>query len=278
MNQAITDILAGGGQGLGLTIGEALVEAGGKVYCLDRKDKPDEEFVQVQERLAPTYGGALFYDQIDVRNPEMVETTIANIADKHGRLDGLVAAAGIQNVKPAVDFKPREINDILEVNFHGVYTAAVACARQMIKYHCPGSLLLVASMSGLIANRGFPTSVYNSSKAAVMQLSRSLAMEWGKVIDGKPIRVNSLCPGNIITPMVEKNFQDDPELRTKWENANMLGRLSEAREYRGAALFALSDASSFMTGSSLGSYSKWNDLHNHTANIFPVIDGGYTSW
>jgi NAD(P)-dependent dehydrogenase (short-subunit alcohol dehydrogenase family) len=92
-----------------------------------------------------------------------------------------------------------------------------------------------------------------------MQLSRSLAMEWGQVIDGKPIRVNSLCPGNILTPMVEKNFEDNPALRQRWMDANMLGRLSQAKEYRGAALFALSDASSFMTGSSL------------------VIDGGYTS-
>jgi NAD(P)-dependent dehydrogenase (short-subunit alcohol dehydrogenase family) len=194
-------IVTGGGQGLGLTIAEALVEAGGTVYCLDRKDKPDEEFITVQHELAERYGGALKYRQIDVRNPENVEELIAEIADEHGRLDGLVAAAGIQNVKPAVEFKPREINDILEVNFHGVYTAAVACARQMIKYECPGSLLLVASMSGFIANRGFPTSVYNSSKAAVVQLARSLAMEWGQVIKGKPIRVNTLCPGNIITPM-----------------------------------------------------------------------------
>jgi NAD(P)-dependent dehydrogenase (short-subunit alcohol dehydrogenase family) len=131
----------------------------------------------------------------------------------------------------------------------------------MIKYNIPGSLLLVASMSGLVANKGFTSSVYNSSKAAVVQLSRSLAMEWGQVIEGgKPIRVNALCPGNILTPMVEQNFKDDPKLKEEWQAQNMLGRISEAREYRGAALFALSDASSFMTGSSL------------------VIDGGYTAW
>ena len=158
-------VVTGGGQGLGLELAEALIEAGGKVYCLDRKEKPDDEFLDVQERLAPSFGGAIFYDQIDVRNPENVETVIARIASEHGRLDGLIAAAGIQNVKPALDFTPAEINDMLEVNFHGVYTAAVASARQMIKYECVGSIMLVASMSGLIANRGFPTSVYNSSKA-----------------------------------------------------------------------------------------------------------------
>ena len=134
-------------------------------------------------------------------------------------------------------------------------------------------------MSGLIANKGFTASVYNSSKAAVIQLGRSLAMEWGKIVNGKPIRVNVLCPGNIMTPvsrgynsftmlssvvnvlqMVRKNFEDDPDLRALWEKENMMGRISEPHEYRGAALFMLSDASSFMTGSHL------------------VIDGGYTAW
>ncbi|KIW00017.1 uncharacterized protein PV09_08369 [Verruconis gallopava] len=253
-------IVTGGGGGLGLTIAEALVEAGGQVYCLDRKDCPGPEFVDVQERLAPVYGGALRYRRIDVRNADMVEEAFSGIASKHGRLDGMVAAAGIQDVKRAVDFRPHEIDRILEVNFRGVYASAVSCARQMIRYEVPGSVLLVASMSGMVANRGFTTSVYNASKAAVVQLSRSLAMEWGQVVHGKPIRVNALCPGNIVTPMVEKNFKDQPGLREAWESQNMLGRISDAREYRGAALFALSDASSFMTGSSL------------------VIDGGYTAW
>ncbi len=150
-------------------------------------------------------------------------------------------------------------------------------------------MVLVGSMSGLNANKGFTSSVYNASKAAVIQLGRNLAMEWGKVIDtggGKrAIRVNVLCPGNIITPMVLKNFEDDPGLRKIWEENNvsctdyhklksetrhtiantllsgqMLGRISEMKEYRGAALFMLSDASSFMTGSHI------------------IIDGGYTAW
>ena len=85
-------------------------------------------------------------------------------------------------------------------------------------------------------------------------------MEWGQIIDGRPIRVNVLCPGNIITPMVLQNLKDDPSLKSLWERENMLGRLSEPSEYRGAALFMLSNASSFMTGGQL------------------IIDGGYTAW
>lgn len=90
---------------------------------------------------------------------------------------------------------------MMAINYGGVYLAAVSCARQMIAHKTPGALLLIGSMSGLIANKGFTASVYNSSKAAVIQLGRSLAMEWGKVVDGKPIRVNVLCPGNIMTPV-----------------------------------------------------------------------------
>ena len=89
----------------------------------------------------------------------------------------------------------------MDINFKGVYLSAVSCARQMIKYKTSGAMLLVGSMSGLIANKGFTASVYNSSKGAVIQLGRSLAMEWGKIVDGKPIRVNVLCPGNIMTPV-----------------------------------------------------------------------------
>lgn len=90
---------------------------------------------------------------------------------------------------------------MMAINYTGVYLSAVSCARQMIKYKNSGSLLLIGSMSGLIANKGFTASVYNSSKAAVIQLGRSLAMEWGKIVDGRPIRVNVLCPGNIMTPV-----------------------------------------------------------------------------
>lgn len=149
---------------------------------------------------------------------------------------------------------------MMAINYGGVFLSAVACARPMVKYKTAGSMVLVGSMSGLNANKGLTASVYGSSKGAVIQLGRNLAMEWGKIIDGKAIRVNVLCPGNIMTPMVVKNFEDDPSLRKTWEDANMMGRISEPSEYRGAVLFMLSDASSFMTASHL------------------VIDGGYTAW
>lgn len=170
------------------------------VFCLDRLPEPDKEFYITQERLGPQYGGGLSYAQVDIRDADNVDKVIAMAADRHGRMDGLVAAAAIQNVTPALEYPPEKIMEMMDINYKGVYCSAVSCARQMIKYDCSGSILFVASMSGLVANKGLLSSVYNSSKAAVCQLTRSLAMEWGQVVNGKPIRVNALCPGTTRHP------------------------------------------------------------------------------
>ncbi|KAL8892714.1 MAG: hypothetical protein Q9215_000463 [Flavoplaca cf. flavocitrina] len=249
-------IVTGGGRGLGLTMAEALIEAGATVYCLDWLVEPDEEFRAAQKRANPDFGGSLHYSRIDVRDTENLDGVIGGIAGKHSRLDGLIAAAGIQQVTAATEYKVEDVMKMMEINYTGVFMTAAAVARQMMDHGCKGSIVLVASMSGFIANKGLITPVYNSSKAAVIQCARNLAMEWGP----KGIRVNALCPGHIVTPMVQKNFDDDPSLQGKWEKENFLGRLSKPEEFRGAGLFLLSDASSFMTGNSL------------------VIDGGHTAW
>jgi len=97
---------------------------------------------------------------------------------------------------------------MMDINFGGVYRSAVSCCRQMDKYNCVGSIVLVGSMSAFIANKGLRTSVYNCSKAAVVQLGRSLAMEWSS----KGIRVNVLCPGNIVTPVSLTPLHVEPRL------------------------------------------------------------------
>lgn len=247
--------ITGGGRGLGLSMAEALIEAGAKVYCLDRLDTPHPDFIAAKDR-ALEYGSVLEYVRIDVRNKQEVENTFSAIAAQNQRLDGLVAAAGINHLQSSLEYSEGALEDVMSINYNGVFHSAAAAARQMFNYQQKGSILLVASMSGLIANKGMTSPVYNSSKAAVIQLARSLAMEWGR----HGVRVNSLCPGHIITPMVEEVFQQNPASRAVWEAENMLGRLATPEEFRGAALFSLSDASSFMTGTTM------------------VIDGGHTAW
>jgi NAD(P)-dependent dehydrogenase (short-subunit alcohol dehydrogenase family) len=152
---------------------------------------------------------------------------------------------------------------------------AQAVAKEMIRWGNGGSIAMIASMSGSVANRvsqtiqhsifmaspntlyqGLICPAYNASKAAVLQLGRNLASEWGCY----GIRVNTISPGYITTAMVEALFEKYPERRRDWPTQNMLGKLSVPEEYRGAAVFCISDASSFMTGSDL------------------KIDGGHTAW
>jgi NAD(P)-dependent dehydrogenase (short-subunit alcohol dehydrogenase family) len=212
--------------------------------------------------VVPEWGGSLTYKQQDVTDTAGLHKTIEQIADENQRLDGVIAAAAMQQLCPALEYTAEDAQRMMAVNYTGVLQTAAASARMMFKYKCRGSICMVASMSGNVANKGLVSPVYNSSKAAVVQLARNLAMEWSKDReDGTPgIRVNCLSPGHILTPMVLKNFEEVPGLREKWSKENMLGRLAETHEFKGAALFLLSNVSSFMTGNNL------------------TVDGGHTAW
>lgn len=104
--------------------------------------------------------------------------------------------------------------------------------------------------------QGLICPAYNASKAGVVQLARNLASEWGEY----GIRVNTISPGYIVTAMVEELFKRYPDRKRDWPTQNMLGQLSKPEQYRGAAVFLLSDASSFMTAADMrvdGGHSAW---------------------
>lgn len=146
-------LVSGAAQGLGLTQAEALLEAGATVYALDRKSEPSPDFYRIQKRAAEELGNTLYYRQIDVRDVEGLHRIIAEIGDKHGRLDGLIAAAGIQQETPALDYSAKDANTMFEINITGVFMTAQAAAKQMIRFGNGGSIAMIASMSGHIANR-----------------------------------------------------------------------------------------------------------------------------
>ncbi|KFX95930.1 hypothetical protein O988_05557 [Pseudogymnoascus sp. VKM F-3808] len=250
-----TVIVSGAGRGLGLVQAEALLEAGATVYALDRLESPSPEFARVQEKAA-ALGTRLEYARVDVRDVDVLKEVVDGIAEREGGIDGLIAAAGIQQETPAIDYAAEDANRMFEINVTGVFMTAQAVARHMIASGKGGSIVLIGSMSGTVANRGLICPAYNASKAAVLQLARNLASEWGM----HNIRVNSLSPGYIVTQMVTELFERYPERETDWPSQNMLGRLSTPEQYRGAAVFLLSDASSFMTGADLrmdGGHSAW---------------------
>ena len=232
------------------------------MYCLDRAEKPDAEWDEAQSRVSPKWGGSLAYRRVDVEDTDNLEEVIGEIAHEHNRLDGVIAAAGVQQIMAATEYTTKDVNKMLNINYTGVFMTATISARMMMELKCRGSICLIASMSGSVANKGLISPVYNSSKAAIIQLARNLAMEWTPIKeDGTGgIRVNCISPGHIMTPMVSKEIEEDPGLKKKWCRENMMGRLATTSEFKGAALFLLSNASSFMTGGNL------------------VIDGGHTAW
>ena len=146
-------LVSGAARGLGLTQAEALLEAGAKVYALDRLPEPSPDFFRVQKRAADELGTTFYYRQIDVRNVEGLNEIVSEIADTHGRMDGLVAAAGIQQETTALEYTAKDANLMFEINITGVFMTAQAVARQMIKFGNGGSIALIASMSATIANR-----------------------------------------------------------------------------------------------------------------------------
>ncbi|KAK4191781.1 hypothetical protein QBC35DRAFT_277437 [Podospora australis] len=249
-------LISGGGRGVGLTQASACLEAGARVHALDLLPPPSSssEFSSIASSFPR---GQLSYHHVDVRDQPKLNEIVSSIAEQEGRIDGLIAAAGIQQETSALEYTREDADKMLGVNVTGVFMTAQAVAREMVKRkQQKGSLVLIGSMSGTVANRGLICPAYNASKAAVLQLARNLAAEWGE----HGIRVNSLSPGYIVTAMTDGLFEAFPERRTAWPDANMLKRLSYPEEYRGAAVFLLSDASSFMTGADLR------------------IDGGHCAW
>ena len=146
-------LVSGAARGLGLTQAEALLEAGATVYALDRLPEPSPDFYRVQKRATEELGTSFEYRQIDVRDIDGLNKIVSDIGAKHGRMDGLIAAAGIQQETTALDYTAKDANMMFEVNITGVFMTSQAVAKQMIKFGNGGSIVMIASMSGTIANR-----------------------------------------------------------------------------------------------------------------------------
>ena len=240
-------LVTGAGRGIGRVLALTLAEAGCDVSILVRNMKEAEYVVKEIQRL----GRKGIAVQADVRRKEQVDRAFAETAEQLGRLDICVNNAGISIQKPAEEMPEEDWNSILDTNMKGVFLCCQAAARIMIPRR-QGSIINIASLSGSAVNVPQRQAVYNTSKAGVVMLTKSLAVEWAQY----GIRVNSISPGYIKTEMTLSAMK---HLFPTWESLTPMGRLGEPEELRGAVLYLASDASSYMTG---------HDL---------VIDGGYTA-
>jgi NAD(P)-dependent dehydrogenase (short-subunit alcohol dehydrogenase family) len=196
-------------------------------------------------------GGAGEHVECDVRNPESVRGAITTVLNRAGRLDHFVANAGIRGTDTgAEDLPVEEFDAVLAVNLRGVFLSLQAAGKAMLDAGT-GSLVAIASMSGnKVVNVPQRTVHYNTAKAAVTAMVRTLAVEWG----GRGVRVNTVSPGYVSTPFLES----DAGLHPQWLANTVPGRFAAIDEIAAGTLYLLSAEAAYCHGTDL------------------LIDGGYS--
>ncbi|KAJ7109660.1 hypothetical protein C8R43DRAFT_1099808 [Mycena crocata] len=228
-------LVTGGHCGIGLEVALVMAESGAVAYCLDLPAEPNTDWLKVQNYAAQLPG--------DVTDQQRMRKAVESIVKREGRIDICIANAGIVQ---SLDYPGEESRKrIMDVDVCGVLLAAQAAGRQMEQLKIPGSIVLMGSTNGSAANRNQFWTAYNTSKSAVLQMGRSLAVE----LAPKDIRVNVVSPGYTHTPIAEKGFRDKPDLEAELSEQNPMGRFGKPDEIRGVVLWLASDASSFCTGS-----------------------------
>lgn len=190
-----TILITGGGRGLGITLAAAVIESGGNAACLDILPDPSPEEWGSLQRIAKLSGLRVSYYKCDITQEADLSRVIEEITEEGKRIRapfaGAIACAGVQQKIPALDYPMEDFSRILHINVTGTFLTAKYAARSFVANNIKGSIVMIASMSGDIANRGLTCTAYNTSKSAVHQMCRSVAQEWGQY----GIRVNTLSPG-----------------------------------------------------------------------------------
>jgi NAD(P)-dependent dehydrogenase (short-subunit alcohol dehydrogenase family) len=226
--------VTGSGGGIGEAVCRRLLDEGAVVYALDRAESPA--------------GESLF---VDVTDPDGVAGAAATIEERSGRIDGLVAAAGVvEDDIAAEDMTLEQWDRTMGVNLRGLFLTNREFGRRMLARRS-GSIVNISSMSGNhVVNVPQKQCAYNASKAGVTALTRSLASEWAD----RGVRVNAIAPGYVATPLLERKKHQFQQ----WLQATPQNRMADPAEIAAAVAFLLGDEARYFCGSEL------------------VIDGGYS--
>ena len=228
-------IITGGNRGNGYEISKGLIAAGAKVLRLDK------EFTNVLD--SDDY-------ELDLADEESVKIFLQTVSAEHQDIYRLINNAGVsyESSNPYKDFEIFE--DVLSINLRSAWLLSSQICLLMSK-NKKGSIINITSLG---AELGFPNNPsYQTSKAGLRQLTKAMAADWGKA----GIRINNICPGYIKTAMTEKSF-NNPKLNKERKDRTILNRWGKSSDLVGAAIFLISDASSYITGSDIYVDGGWS--------------------
>lgn len=245
-------VVTGAAQGLGKAMAEAMADCGADIAVLDLNI---EKAAETANYIADKYGVKAKSYQVNVADAKSCQAVVADVYQEWGHLDILLNNAGICINEDAEEVSLESWHKVIDVNMNGVWYMSQAAGRIMIKQG-GGNIINISSMSGFIVNDPQGQVSYNTSKAGVSHMTKSLAAEWAK----HRIRVNAIAPGYMDTDLVHKTYVEDGPWAQRWNSLTPMKRPGRPEELGPLAVYLASEASSYMTGSVI------------------LCDGGYTIW
>ena len=235
-------LITGAGRGIGKTIAEIFVKQGAKVVVGDINEEWANNLATALNKKKDSTAAAV---SLDISDPKSVDLAVQTSLDTFNQLDILVNNAGIYRSHQFLKFPLKDFDLVYRVNVRGTFLCSQAAAKQMVKQEKGGSIICIASASGKKPDPG--GTAYNSSKSAVIGLTRMMALELGEF----KIRVNCILPGATDTEMLRDVFEAEPGLKKILEERTPLGKMAQPEDQANAAVFLASDLASHITGEQL---------------------------